>query len=267
MKIYISADIEGITGTTSWSETEKSLPNDYDIFADQMTNEVKAACDGAIKAGAADIFVKDAHDTGRNIKHDKLPEIAKLMRGWSGHPFSMVSGLDESFDAAIFIGYHSGGYTGGNPLAHTMNNSDVSYIKMNGEYTSEFLIHAYAAATVGVPVVFVSGDADLSREIKKVNSNIETLAVKECSGGASISIHPDKAISMTEKLVTNALSKDLSKCLLKLPEEFEIEIAYRDPAKASRLSYYPGVKQLSGNILYYKTENYFEVLRMFNFLT
>ncbi|MCJ7789554.1 MAG: M55 family metallopeptidase, partial [Candidatus Atribacteria bacterium] len=81
MKIYISADIEGVTGIAHWDETEKSK-SDYQKFAQQMTDEVKAACEGAVNAGVEEIWIKDAHDSGRNIIAVDLPEIIRLVRGW-----------------------------------------------------------------------------------------------------------------------------------------------------------------------------------------
>jgi hypothetical protein len=95
MKVYITADIEGVTGATHWDETDKKNP-DYGEFQEQMTAEVVAACEGALNAGATEIWVRDAHWTGRNIIPSKLPREAKLVRGWSGHPFSMMQGLDET---------------------------------------------------------------------------------------------------------------------------------------------------------------------------
>ncbi|MGB6371558.1 MAG: M55 family metallopeptidase, partial [Atribacterota bacterium] len=132
MKIYISADIEGVTGITHWDETEKSK-SDYQKFAKQMTDEVKAACEGAINAGAKEIWIKDAHDTGRNIIAADLPQKIKLVRGWSEHPFSMVQELDKSFDALLMIGYHSFAGSSSNPLSHTLSSRTFNYIKFNGE--------------------------------------------------------------------------------------------------------------------------------------
>lgn len=108
MKVYISADIEGITGTTTWSETELNLP-DYIQFQQQMTKEVLAAIEGAIAGGATEILLKDAHDSARNLLLEDIPENVKIIRGWTNEPMCMVAGLDESFDRAIFIGYHSEG--------------------------------------------------------------------------------------------------------------------------------------------------------------
>ncbi|MBC8401034.1 MAG: M55 family metallopeptidase, partial [Candidatus Marinimicrobia bacterium] len=98
MKIYISADMEGICGSTNWDEANKDK-GDYREFQQQMTAEVVAACEGALAVGADEIMIKDAHATGRNIIAAELPPKTQLIRGWSGHPYSMVQELDESFAA------------------------------------------------------------------------------------------------------------------------------------------------------------------------
>jgi len=95
-----------------------------------MTREVKAACDAAIDTGAKEIWIKDAHDTGRNIIASKLPKDIKLIRSWSEHPLLMVQELDESFNALIMTGYHSYGSSDDNPLSHTLNPFDLNYIKL-----------------------------------------------------------------------------------------------------------------------------------------
>ncbi|WZL71970.1 M55 family metallopeptidase [Clostridiaceae bacterium 35-E11] len=265
MRVYISADIEGITGSTSWSEADKAHA-DYPRFVKQMEKEVKAACEGANKAGATEILIKDAHESGRNMDGSSFPSNTKIIRGWSGHPFSMIQGLDASFDAAMFIGYHSCGGSNCNPLAHTMHASNIEYIKINEVHASEFLIHAYAAATVGVPVVFVSGDEGLCDEIMECNENIHTLAVKKGIGNSTISIHNDLAAELTKKKVEEALKKDVQLCQLNLPDHFEVEIAYTKHALAYKASFYPGMEQISPNKVLFKTDDYFEVMRMISFV-
>jgi D-amino peptidase len=266
LKVYISADIEGITGVTTWSETEKGH-GDYKEFAVQMNKEVKAACEGALSAGAKEIWIQDAHDSGRNLDHNEFPIGTKLIRNWAGHPFCMVQGLDKTFDAVLFIGYHSAGGREHNPLAHAMNASFVKAIKINGEYASEFLIHGYAAATMGVPVVFLSGDKGIAEEAEKINKNITTVAVKEGLGASTINIHPEEAIEAIKKRVEESLKKNLEACKLELPHKFTVEIEYKNHAKAYKLSFYPGVQQVSSHILKFETTEYFEVLRMLMFLT
>ena len=265
MKIYISADIEGVTGIAHWDETEKSK-SDYQKFAQQMTDEVKAACEGAISAGVKEIWIKDAHDTGRNILADELPQMIKLVRGWSEHPFLMVQELDKTFDALLMIGYHSFGSSGSNPLSHTLSSSTLNYIKLNGEYASEFLIHSYVAATMGVPVVFVSGDEGICREANKANINIKTVAVNKGVGNSVISIHPKLTVEKIKESVESILKGDIDKCKIKLPEHFKVKLSFRNHTKAFKASFYPGMEQISSTNVVFESDDYFEVLRMLLFV-
>lgn len=263
MKIYISADIEGITGVTTWDETEKTH-SDYNEFKIQMNKEVKAACNGAISAGAKEILVKDGHDTAANLEHSLLPEEVTLHRGWQEDPMSMMSALDSSFDAALFIGYHSRGGSNRSPISHTLM-PYIETIKINGVFASEFLINVYTAALYDVPVLFVSGDKGLCEDVNNVNSNIVTLAVKEGIGGATINMHPNKAIREIEALVYKALNSDLNLCKIDLPKTFNVEISYKDFKKAYRNSFYKGAKLINEKTISFETDDYYEVLRFLHF--
>jgi D-amino peptidase len=264
LKIFISSDIEGTTGITVWNECEKGKP-DYEEFQKQMTAEVVAACKGVIEGGANEIIIKDAHDTGRNIIASKLPESVKLIREWSGHPFQMVQGLDDSFDAVIFTGYHSRAGSDTNPLAHTFSGSPM-FIKINGRLTSEFLINSYAAAYVGVPVVMVTGDKGICEEAKEVNPGILTVPVSEGEGTSNISIHPNLAVKTIKETAKKAISGDLSKCKIELPDRFEVEILYKDNKLAYQTSFYPGARLEGTHTIKFECEDYFDVLRFLTFM-
>ena len=264
MKVYISADIEGVTGSTVWRETELNAP-EHKQFQQQMTQEVLAAIRGAVAGGATEILLKDAHDSGRNIFIEDLPENVKIIRGWTQEPMCMVAGLDDTFDRAIFIGYHSEGGSERNPLAHTL--SLLADVKINGEYASEFLINTYAAALHNVPVSFVSGDLALTERIAQYNENIVTYATKDGVGHATISVAPKKAIQDIERLVKQSMEVDRASVQLQLPEYFEVELIYKDHIKAYRNSFYPGAKFKAHNTVLFETNDYFEVLRLLQFLT
>src|SRR5215813_12646057 len=173
MKVYISADIEGTAGITNWEEADKTHPT-YQEFRERMTDEVVAACEGAIEAGAKEILIKDAHSTGRNIIAARLPDCARLIRGWSGHPFSMVQELDASFHALVFVGYHAKAGSDDNPLAHTLR-LRVMHLMLNGEIASEFQIHSWAAALVKVPPIFLSGDSGICADAQRLVPGIVTV--------------------------------------------------------------------------------------------
>ncbi len=164
MKLYLSADIEGTCGIVNWDETKLECEFSQH-YRTQMSKEIAAACDGATQSGVHEILVKDAHDSGRNINPNILPENVKILRGWTKDPLVMMAGIDESFDACIFTGYHSGATCNGNPLSHTMD-IDYDYFKINDEIASEFTINAYIAAYYNVPVAFLSGDEMLCESAK-----------------------------------------------------------------------------------------------------
>ena len=260
MKIYISADIEGVTGIGHWNEATSESP-----FANQMTREVQAACEGANEACAAEIWIQDAHDSGRNITFADLPNNIRLIRSFSGHPFCMMQELDQSFTAALMIGYHAYAGSDENPLAHTLD-TDLFSIKINGEYASEFLINAYTAALVDVPVPFVSGDAGLCQHVKAINPHITTVATTIGVGQSVISMHPTEICARIRLGVESCLQGDLGKCKIKLPQQFTVELTYVNHTQAYKAAFYPGIQKISERSLLFETNDYFEVLRMLSFI-
>jgi len=263
MKIFITADIEGITGATKWEETDQT--NQYFLeLREQMTAEVKAACEGALNAGAKEIVVKDSHGWGCNLLHKKLPREVKLIRSWAAHPYSMMYGIDKTFDATLVIGYHSQAGTDGSPLAHTMT-GNMMHVKINDLLSSEFVISAYTSGYEGVPVAFLAGDAALCKHAKSFLPGITTVAVKEAEGSATYNLHPDLAADMIREGVENALKGDLSKCRVAMPKTFHVEMGYKRHMDAHRCGFYPGAKQIGPNIVEFTSNDYFEVLRFFEF--
>ncbi len=265
MKIYISADIEGITGVTAVTECSPGNP-EFKAACEQMTKEVRAACDGANEAGADSILIKDAHGWAMSIDSNGLTENSQLIRGWSGDPLLMMEGIDESFDAAVLIGYHNAAGFGGNPLAHTINGGAFSCIKINGEIVGEFEINSYAAALKGVPVCFISGDEELTINAKKFNPGIGTFAVKSGLGSRTLNVHPEKSINEIRNRVKEALSGDLNKYKVSLPKSFALEISFNKQQDAFRNSFYPGAKLVSTKTISFETKDFYEVIRLFAFV-
>lgn len=243
------------------------MPKDprYPKAAEQMTREVLAACDGAFAAGAQEIFIKDAHGPGTNIDPFRMPAGTRLSRRWSEHPFSMVEGIDSSFDAAIFVGYHSAAGKDGSVLSHTMSSQPL-YVKLNGMDASEFLLYSYAAAYVGVPTVYLSGDLQLCRESASLHPNLITTPVKEGHAYACVCVPPVEAEAMIRRDVERALRQDLSGARISLPESFTVELCYKEHAHSAKPSYYPGMKRKDPHTVVFETKDYFEVLRMIQFV-
>lgn len=257
MKVFISADMEGLASTSCWADCDPVNPA-YKHQVQEMTEEVLAACEGAFSAGATEIVVRDAHDNATNIDPLRLPPRVKLLRGWSGHPYQMVDGIDSTFDAAMFIGYHSPAGASGNPLSHTINTRQM-YIKLNGRDASEFMLHSYVCALEGVPCVFLSGDKALCEAEKDLHPKLVTLPVKEGCGGITCVYPPVEVHKAIREQTEKALRQDLSGAAIKLPEHFKLEICYKEHIQAMKVSFYPGVKRVSDTEIVFETDNYFEV--------
>lgn len=263
MKVFISADIEGVTGVTHWDETdiEKAVSSGA---CEQMTAEVVAACEGALETGASEILIKDAHGSGRNIIASKLPREARLIRDWAPHPFMMMQELDKTFQAAAMIGYHSRAGMNTSPLAHTMTGAFVR-VTVNGRDASEFLLNTYTASMLKVPVAFVSGDKGLCDEVTGLNSSIGTVAVKQGIGNSTVNIHPELAIAQIKAGMAKALKSDLSKCQVALPGHFSIDIQFKNHSKAYTYAFYPGAKLKDPLTVCYEHNDYYEILRFLFF--
>jgi D-amino peptidase len=262
--------MEGLACVSNWAETNKAEAAEYGPAREQMTAEVAAACEGAFGAGVDAVVVKDSHWTGRNLDAHKLaaPEgrSLRLVRGWSGHPYSMVQGLDESFDALAFVGYHSGAGRGGNPLAHTMSFSRLARVELNDTLASEFLIFSYAAALAKVRVTFLSGDQALCEEAQGLVEGIVTVATFHGQGPSITSMTPSEAVQRIRDGVARSVASNAGR-VLSLPDEFNMRLTFTSGAEAYRKSFYPGARLVSDTQVEFGSTQYFEILRFLGFMT
>lgn len=262
-KLFISADIEGTCGITDWAETEKGHA-DHAWFADQMTREVAAACEGAGEAGIELVLVKDAHDSARNLDPRGLPRFAQVLRGWAGDPLCMMMGLDDSFEGAVFTGYHHAAGRSSNPLAHTMTTSLFS-VTINGELASELHINCMIASWLGVPIRALSGDKGLCDWLKARLPRVPVVATNEGVGGSVRSLHPEEAVSRIREAVREGVQLPKEDCLFPLPERFIVKVCYREHKTAYRRGFYPGVTRVDERTIHFEHDDYYEVLRMMHF--
>lgn len=264
MKIFLSADIEGTAGIAHWDEADRSHA-DYREFRTLMTEEVVAACEGARAAGAEEVVIKDAHDSGRNLVLDLLPDYVRIIRGWSGHPDGMMFGLDADFTAAIYIGYHSKAGTETNPLAHTTT-TRVSRLLLNGEVASEFTVNALCAARYRVPSAFLAGDVGICADARQTVPGIITVETLEGVGRAANSLSPARARMLIRQGVEAALSRDLSKLTPSPAERYEAVVEFCNPSDAYRASWYPGAHSHGPRAVAFAATDFFDIQRALRFL-
>ncbi len=265
MKIFLSADMEGTCGIVSWPETDRPTPMDYNPLQKQMSREVAAACSGALAAGATQVLVKDAHDSGRNIDPTLLPRGTRIHRAWSGDLLSMMCGLDqEEFDGVIFTGYHAWAGCAGNPLSHTMNRRNTR-VTLNSMPCSEFLINSYTAGYFGVPVIMITGDSAICAFAKELIPAITTVPVNEGRGNGTTSIHPDEAVEQIEAAAAKAVNNAVH-CQVPMPEHFHMEIEFVSHAVAYSKHFYPGAVLKADKTVCFDHEDWYEILRFCHFV-
>lgn len=259
MKIYISADIEGISGVVSGSQTSFS-GDGYERARKLMTEEVNAAIEGAVEAGATEILVNDSHGSMTNIIIEELNTSASLITG-TPKMLGMMEGIDSTFDAAMFIGYH-GRMNTKSVLSHTYHGRVISNINVNGRDAGEFYINASVAGFFQVPVVLVSGDDILSEEVADVNDKIESVIVKKSKGRyAAECITPKVVRSMIKENARLALIKRKSICLTEVNGPIEIKTTFLNSGLAQAASLMPYTQLISPNVVLYKASNITEGYR------
>lgn len=265
MNLFISADIEGTCGITNWDETNKSHP-DYLYFSKQMSLEVAAVCRAAIDSGRFEkIYIRDAHDTARNIIPNLLPKnkSIQLIRGWSGTLCPMMTGVEKA-DLVAYTGYHSGVGTGDNPLCHTNNRLNYS-ITINGIALSEFLMNTYYVSALNKPVIFISGDKGICNSASDLIPNIHYAAVSEGLGGATFSLQPEYAIDLIYNEAQKAFALDDYKNTVEMPEKFHVEYEFIDTLKAVKAGCYPGAIQTGPRRTEFETTDFYSALRFIMF--
>ena len=253
LKVYISADMEGIGGVSTW--TVQALPKgrEYEQFRRLMTQEVNAAIAGALEAGAAEVLVSDSHGDAQNIDVELLDKRARLVRAWP-RPLGMMQGIDESFGAVVFVGYHAAEGQANAVLAHTFTGRMA--VKLNGTTVPEAGFNAAIAGDFGVPVVFLSGDQTICEEAKRLLGPIETAAVKQAGGFYSATMmHPEAAQGLIRAGVKRGLERRKELKPYRLSRPVKLEIEFQDIVNAELASYLPGVERPRGNTIVFSARD------------
>jgi len=261
LKVFISVDMEGVAGLIHWDETREGGA-DYPLFRRIMTEETNAAITGALEAGATEIVVRDSHGSARNILPDLLRPEARLIREWNS-PLSMMEGIDGSFDAVVFIGYHARAGTPDAVLKHTMSLS-LEDVILNGVRMPEGGWNAAIAGHFDVPVVFLSGDSAICRQIQEVIGPIETAAVKDGMGPAASMIHPAEAREMIRKGVAAALRNLKGAKPYKPAAPYELEIVFVDENQARRAALVPGARRTGERSVAFTSNDLLEIVDFFS---
>ena len=232
MKVFISSDIEGTAGIVDWQQVRASGA-DYELGRRLLTDEVNAAIDGAVDAGATEIVVNDSHATMQNIRPSALHGYASYLSG-RHKPLYMMEGLDGTFDAVFMVAYHGAIGAERAILSHTYNPLAIWEARLNGVAVGESALNALVALHHRVPVVLITGDDATAEESQPFLPGVEAVVVKRSiTRFAAESLHPDRACQLIRDGAARALARApaFSPPAIELPATLEVTFLTADMAE------------------------------------
>ena len=259
VKVFISVDMEGIGGIGTAQMTSSS-GKDYATGRRLMTDEVNAVVAAAFAGGATEVLVNDSHGDMQNLLHTELDPRVTYVQG-AIKPVGMVEGLDSTFHAAIFLGYHARAGTTRGFLAHT-GSGIVKGLWLNDVEAGEGELNAAYAGSLGVPVIVAAGDSAFAAQFSE-NVKATTVVTKTAVTPQSARLrHPDRVREELAAAVRGRLS-DLSVARpWNIGSPVHVRLRFADPTRPQILEAIPGVRQVDGYTVEFTAPDMVEAYRL-----
>ena len=265
MKIYISADMEGVVGVVT---ADQLGPQgfEYERFRNFMTQEVNAAIEAAFEAGATEIVVSDSHGNGQNLLIEKLPRNILLVRSWP-RPLMMMQGIDETFAGVIFLGYHSATTNPAGVRAHTISSARLADVRLKGVSVSEAGLNAAIAGHFNVPVIMVSGDDAVVKETTQLLGDVEGATVKWASGfHSATTLMPEAAYQLIREKVKKAIGRIKDFKPHKLAPPIQLDVRFKNYRPSEVLGYLSIVERTDAHSIRFTGKDILEVSKFLEFI-
>jgi D-amino peptidase len=265
VKVYISADMEGIAGVVT-GEQLGPQGFEYARFREFMTNEVLAAIEGARAAGATEILVGDSHGNGQNLLIEKFPKDVQIVRAWP-RPLVMMEGIDSTFAAALFVGYHAGTTNSVGVRAHTMSSATLADLRLNGVSVPEAGLNAAIAGHFGVPVALITGDEAAVKEARALLGDVEGAVVKWPYGFHSArTLTPEASCELIREKAKAAVARARARKPWILTKPVALELRFKNYRPAELLAYLPIVERVDAHAIRFRGKDMVEVAKFIEFV-
>ncbi|HEW91843.1 MAG TPA: hypothetical protein ENF81_04805 [Thermotogaceae bacterium] len=267
-KLFVSIDIEGIEGI---SDTLEATTTNKKYRPDLMEEHIKMVFDEVFDLFDVEkVVVADSHASGTNLNYNFYDD----PRVWhiKGAPrlYYMMTGIDSEFDAAFFLGYHSGANSPGGVLNHTYAGAVIHRITINGKVVNEAILNSGVAGYFNVPVVLISGDDYLEKECDVLKERgTRFLVTKNAIGRYSAMMKPRSVLKKElRKILQDIKSANRSEFKpFNFEPPFEIEIEMHYPQMAELCSFIPQVERKGSHTVIYRDDNYLNIYNMLIALT
>jgi D-amino peptidase len=263
-RVYISADMEGVAGVVTADQL--GPPGfEYERFRGFMTDEVLAAIEGARAAGATEFLVSDSHGNGENLLIERFPKDVQIVRSWP-RPLAMMQGIDGTFEAALFVGYHASTTNPEGVRAHTMSSAHLADLRLNGVSMPEAGLNAAIAGHYGVPVAMISGDDAIVKEAQALLGPIGGAVVKWNYGFHSArTLTPAAACDAIREAARRALSEPRRKPFT-VSAPVTLDLRFKNYRPAEVLAYLPIVERTDAHAIRFRGKDVLEVTRFLEFV-
>lgn len=265
MRVFISVDMEGVSGLTDPEEMSAG-GRGYERGCELMTGDANAAAAGAFAAGADEVILTDAHGSTKNIRADLIDERCTLIRG-PYRPLRMGQGLVPSHDAAMFVGYHARAGVPHGVLNHTWMGYEIQNLYLNGEICGEIRLIAGLAGWMGVPVALVAGDEAACAEAREVLGEVETVAVKKGIDRYSAELVPPARAQALIREGSRRALEDLGRFRPYIvPSPYTLGIDWASTGMAESCAMIPGVKRAGARSVEFTGDDYGEIMSVLGIL-
>jgi len=265
LKVHISVDMEGVVGVVT-GEQLGPTGFEYGRFREFMTKEAMAAVEAAKAAGATEIIVADAHGNGQNLLIDQFPGDVRIIRSWPRR-LGMVAGVDDTVDAAIFIGYHAGTNNPTGVRAHTFSSANLTRVALNGVNVTEGSWNAAIAGHFNVPVVMISGDDAAIAEVRKAVGNIEGAETKRSLGfHSALTLTPQASYQLIAQRVKAALSRRADFKPYKVQTPVTVDVSFKNYMPPEVLAYLPLFERTDSHSIRFRAKDMVEASAIMNFI-
>ena len=265
LKVHISVDMEGVAGVVTGDQIGPS-GFEYGRFREFMTREALAAVTAAKEAGATEVVVADSHGNGENLLIEQFPPDVRIVRSWP-RKLQMMAGIDETFDAAIFIGYHSSTTNAAGVRAHTFSSATLTRVALNGVDMTEGAWNAAIAGHFGVPVVMISGDDAAVAEVRKVIGPIEGAETKKSLGfHSALTLTPQAALDLIGPRVKAALARRAELKPYRPGGPVTVDVSFKHYMPAEVLAFLPMFERTGSHSIRFRAKDMAEASSVMEFV-
>jgi len=233
MKVYISVDMEGVSGLVRWSDVVTN-GLDYERGRRLLTADANAAVAGAFDAGAEEVMVEENHGIEDlcNVLMDEIDPRCRVVRGAGRPTATTMAALDASVAVVLLVGHHARAGSRPGIMAHTVSYGQFRYVRLAGSDCGEPDLFAIRAGELGVPIGLVTGDQIVAEQVHAIAPWAEAVIVKEAlSNVAGNCIAPIRAQEMIREGARRAVERAAEGLLqpyIAQHPPYEIEVELRE---------------------------------------